>query len=351
MNELWKNTLIKDDQSILEALRILDQGSLRIALVVDADMTLLGVLTDGDIRRALLKNFQMDSPVRDVMTTTPITASHLSTRKKIVDLMEAKQLLVIPLMDGKTVVGLEQLQSARAARIYENPVFLMAGGFGTRLRPLTENCPKPMLKVGDKPILETTLLRFRAAGFYNFYMSLHYLPDMVRDYFGDGSKWDVNIAYVHEVSPLGTGGALGLLPDGLPDLPIIIMNGDLLTQVDFEMLLKFHMKNNSDATMCVREYTYQIPFGVVSGTGNHIVSMTEKPSYRHFVNAGIYIIGQDVLAMVKKNEYLDMPTLFETSIARDKETLMFPIHEYWLDIGRIDDFEKAQKDIVNLGIQ
>ena len=350
MKELWKTALLRPDQSIREGLEVLDAGSLRIALIVDEGMALLGVLTDGDVRRALLRDFKMDDPVRAVMTTSPTTADHQTTRKEIVELMERKQLLVVPLLDGATLVGLEVLQSSGASRVYDNPVFLMAGGFGTRLRPLTDNCPKPMLKVGDKPILETTLLGFRAAGFYNFYMSLHYLPDMVRDYFGDGSKWGVNIQYVYENEPLGTGGALGLLPDDLPDLPLIVMNGDLLTQVDFEMMMKFHAKDNADATMCVRDYTYQIPFGVVNGEGNHILGMTEKPSYRYFVNAGIYVINHDLLQMVDKNQKMNMPDLFDRCIAEQKNALMFPIHEYWLDIGRLDDFEKAQKDVVNLGL-
>ncbi|WP_339764469.1 nucleotidyltransferase family protein [uncultured Sulfitobacter sp.] len=350
MSDLWKSILLRPDQAIRECLEILDKGSLRIALVVDDAMTLLGVLTDGDVRRALLRNITMDSPVSDIMTTTPVTADQHNTRKEIVELMEQKQLLVVPLLDGKTLVGLETLLRSGSARTYDNPVFLMAGGFGTRLRPLTNDCPKPMLKVGDKPILETVLRGFKNAGFYNFYISLHYLPNVVRDYFGDGSKWDVNIQYVLETEPLGTGGALGLLPDDMPDLPLIVMNGDLLTQVDYEILMKFHTKNSSQATMCVREYTYQIPFGVVNGEGNQISGMIEKPSYRHFVNAGIYVIERALLNKVLKNQKMNMPDLFEQCIEDKKKVLMFPIHEYWLDIGRLDDFEKAQQDILNLDL-
>ena len=171
---------------------------------------------------------------------------------------------------------------------------------------------------------------------------------MVIDHFGDGSKWDVNIQYVHEATPLGTGGALGLLPDDIPDLPVVVSNGDLLTQVDFELLIKFHEKHRADATMCVREHSYQVPFGVVTGDGNRIAEVIEKPTYRHFVNAGIYVIGHDLLGQVTKNEKMDMPDLFEKYIALKKDVLMFPIHEYWLDIGRLDDFEKAQQDILKM---
>ena len=224
----------------------------------------------------------------------------------------------------------------------------MAGGFGTRLRPLTESCPKPMLKLGDKPILELIMLRFIHAGFHRFYISTHYLPEMIREYFGDGSKWNVNIRYVHEETPLGTGGALGLLPEDLPALPLILINGDVLTNVDFERVLEFHNKHNAAATMCVRDYEYQVPFGVINGEGNKIISMVEKPVQRFFVNAGIYVISPQIWRSVTQNNRIDMPTLLEQFISRQANVMMFPIHEYWLDIGRVEDYHRAQTDILSL---
>ncbi|WP_347361358.1 nucleotidyltransferase family protein, partial [Vibrio vulnificus] len=189
---------------------------------------------------------------------------------------------------------------------------LMAGGFGTRLRPLTDNCPKPMLKIGNKPILETVIRSFIKAGFVNFYISTHYMPELIHAHFGDGSEFGVNITYVHEESPLGTGGALGLLPNDLPkDLPLIMMNGDVLTKVDFQRLLDFHVSHDADATMCVREYDYQIPYGVINGEGNKITSMVEKPIQRFFVNAGIYVVSPRVIQSVPENHRIDMPTLLE----------------------------------------
>jgi NDP-sugar pyrophosphorylase family protein len=262
--------------------------------------------------------------------------------------MEDKQLLVVPLLDGNVVAGLETLQRAGKQTKYQNPIFLMAGGFGTRLRPLTDNCPKPLLKVGDKPILEILLNSFIKAGFENFYISTHYLPEMIRDYFGDGSKWNIKITYVHEETPLGTGGALGLLPDSAPKLPLILINGDVLTNVDFERVLEFHNKHNSAATMCVRDYEYQVPFGVINGDGNKIISMVEKPIQRFFVNAGIYVVSPEVWCSVEQNSRIDMPSLLEQFIAKESNVLMFPIHEYWLDIGRIEDYNRAQVDIRNL---
>jgi NDP-sugar pyrophosphorylase family protein len=208
-----------------------------------------------------------------------------------------------------------------------------------------------MLKVGGKPILETLIRNFIKAGFQNFYISTHYMPEQIENYFGDGTDLGVNITYVHEDEPLGTGGALGLLPDDLPKgLPLIMMNGDVLTKVDFQRLLDFHNENQADATMCVREYDYQIPYGVINGEGNKITSMVEKPIQRFFVNAGIYVVSPQVINSVPQNHKIDMPTLLEQHMEQRNNILMFPIHEYWLDIGRMDDFNRAQADIHSLGM-
>jgi len=225
----------------------------------------------------------------------------------------------------------------------------MAGGFGKRLRPLTENCPKPMLKLGGKPVLEILLTKFIASGFKNFYISTHYLPEVIQDYFGDGSAWNVKITYVHEMSPLGTGGALGLLPDNIPDLPLVLINGDVLTNLDFEKVLQFHNKNKAAATMCVKNHEYQVPFGVINIDDNKVVSMIEKPTHRFMINAGVYIVGQNIIRAVEKNIPIDMPALLERHIAIGEDVLTFPIHEYWLDIGRLDDYARAQSDILTIG--
>lgn len=344
----WKSILIKPEQSIRDALRLIDSSSLRIALVVDAELHLLGVVTDGDVRRGLLRNLSIDSPVNLVMSTKPLVASIGSSRRDLVKYMQREQLLAVPLIDGDKVAGLEILQRGGQYSKYQNPVFLMAGGFGTRLRPLTDSCPKPLLKVGDKPLLEIVLTSFINAGFVNFYISTHYLPEMIREYFGDGSKWNVKISYVHEDAPLGTGGALGLLPQDIPDLPIFVMNGDLLTNVDFEKVLEFHNSNNAVATMCVRDYEFQVPFGVINCEANRIISMVEKPVQRFFVNTGIYILNSSVRRFIGKNVHLDMPELLEKLIAQQYNILRFPIRDYWLDIGRIEDYQRAQIDIMNL---
>ncbi len=352
MSHRWQKTLIPKSSTIKQALQIINTEALRVAVVVDQDQRLLGMVTDGDIRRGLLNDLMLTDSVVKVMNSSPITAKQGTSKVKLVELMEQKQILSVPLLDQENkIVGLETLHSALSKDRYQNPVFIMAGGFGTRLRPLTDNCPKPMLKVGDKPILETVIKSFVKAGFSNFYISTHYMPEQIHQHFGDGSNLGISISYVHEDTPLGTGGALGLLPDDLPtELPLIMINGDVLTKVDFQRLLDFHVENDADATMCVREYDYQIPYGVVNGEGNRITSMVEKPVQRYFVNAGIYVVSSRVIQSVEKNQKIDMPTLLEQHMKERQKVLMFPIHEYWLDIGRMDDFNQAQIDIYTLGL-
>ncbi len=352
MSHCWQKTLISESSTIKQALEIINSEALRVAVVVDQKQKLLGMISDGDIRRGLLNDLILSDSVVKVMNSSPIVAKSGASKEALVELMEQKQILSVPLIDqdGK-IVGLETLHSALSKDRYQNPVFIMAGGFGTRLRPLTDNCPKPMLKVGNKPILETVIKSFIKSGFSNFYISTHYMPDQIQDHFGNGSDLGVNITYVHEETPLGTGGALGLLPnDMLGDLPLIMINGDVLTKVDFQRLLAFHIENKADATMCVREYDYQIPYGVINGEGNKITSMVEKPVQRFFVNAGIYVVSPQVIKSVPKNHHIDMPTLLEEHMNERENVLMFPMHEYWLDIGQIDDFNRAQSDIYTLGM-
>jgi dTDP-glucose pyrophosphorylase len=342
----WQSILIQPELPLEDAISVLDKGGLRIALVVSDNQQLMGTLTDGDIRRALLKHVRLDAPVKDVMCATPYVADVDWSKEKILSVMEDLELLQIPLLDANSrVVGLETIHGLMERRTVENPVFLMAGGFGTRLRPLTNECPKPLLKIGDKPILELILESLVKAGFYRFFISTHYLPEMIRDYFGDGSHWGVNIEYVHEEEPLGTGGALGLLPKDQIDRPLIMMNGDLLTTLNYRGLLDFHLEHNSVATMCVREYEHKVPYGVVQTDGRYIQSMEEKPVQKCFINAGIYVISPELVSAVSAGERIDMPSLLEKQIDQDKKVTMFPVHEYWLDIGKMDDFKKAQEEV------
>jgi len=342
----WKKILLDSTESLENSIKVLHEGGYRIALVVDDCKRLLGTVTDGDIRRALIKNYSMKDPIDKVMNIEPVTAKKTDTSKYVLETMRNKSLLHMPILDDDDVlVGLETLENLTGKTVQDNPVFIMAGGFGTRLQPLTEEKPKPLLIVGGKPILETILLQFIDSGFHNFFISTHYKAEMIRDYFGDGSNWGVSINYVHEDNPLGTAGSLGLLPKNLPNLPIILMNGDLLTRVDLEALLDYHNHNQGIATMCVRKYDFQVPYGVIKSHDYRITSIEEKPVHSFFVNAGIYILDSKLIQSISGNDYLDMPTLLNNNVKNGEVVNMFPIHEYWLDIGRKDHYNQAKKEI------
>jgi Nucleoside-diphosphate-sugar pyrophosphorylase involved in lipopolysaccharide biosynthesis/translation initiation factor 2B, gamma/epsilon subunits (eIF-2Bgamma/eIF-2Bepsilon) len=349
MSKDWKQVLLAPEQSLREALNIINNEALRVALVVDKQHRLLGVLTDGDVRRAILSDISLDMQVAQVMNQNPISVSPRTSRNEALALMQRRSILSLPVVDEQGyLLGLDTWETASEHRCYDNPVFIMAGGFGSRLKPLTDHCPKPMLKIGDKPMLEILLSGFIKAGFHHFYISTHYMPECIKDYFGDGSAWGVSIQYVYEHDPLGTGGALGLLPKDIPELPLIMINGDILTSLDFERLMTFHLKHKPAATMCVRQYEYQIPYGVINGDGHRVIDIQEKPIERYFVNAGIYMLSPELFKSVPNGMRIDMPTLLEQKIASNQDVLMFPFHEYWLDIGRMDDFNRAQIDIREL---
>lgn len=347
----WQKVIVSPNTTIREVLEIIDKEALRVAIVVLGCDTLVGIVTDGDIRRGILQGIELSAPVSTIMNNNPTSANVSLSSVELKTLMQERKILSLPIVDdsGK-LVGLKTLYDTLVVDKRENPVFIMAGGFGTRLRPLTDHCPKPMLKVGGKPMLETLINNFKNYGFYKFFISTHYLPEVIMNHFGDGSNFGIEITYIHETTPLGTGGALSLLPKSLPKEPLIMINGDILTNVDFAKVLDFHVKQHSDATMCVRDYEIKVPFGVIEGTGHEITNIVEKPTYRYFVNAGIYVISNHIIESLPNNEHLDMPTLFEQKQKVGCKTLKFPIHEYWLDVGRHDDFNKAQSDIYELGI-
>jgi len=337
----WKRIIVDPSTTIEEALRVIEAGALRIALVVNGDGRLVGTLSDGDVRRALLGRTPLSEPVSKAMNSNPRAASISASVESVLALMDKNDVLVVPLVDDEhRLVGVHNLKDILEPRSRDNLVFLMAGGLGTRLRPLTADTPKPMLKLNDKPILEQTVENFAAAGFRRFYISVHYLAETIKDHFGDGARWGVEIRYIEETEPLGTAGALGLLPSA-GDLPIVMMNGDVVTRVDFRALLMFHASTNSALTMCVREYDLQVPYGVVQADGNRVRSIAEKPVHKFFVNAGVYVLSPQVISRVPKNARFDMPDLVSSVIAADGTVTMFPIHEYWLDIGRFDDFDRA----------
>jgi len=344
----WSEILLKTSDSLETVIKVLHAGGLQIALVVDKNGGLLGTVTDSDIRRALLKHLGMDCLVEEVMNKSPTTALSSDSSDSIMSKMKSRNLLHMPIIDENGIlVGLETFIHLTYDNKYDNPVFLMAGGFGTRLHPLTENIPKPLLNVGNRPILETILVRFIKAGFHNFFISTHYKAEKIKEHFEDGSAWGVKIEYVNEEKPLGTAGSIGLLPKNLPKLPILMMNGDVLTKVNFRHLMSFHAEHKGIATMCIREYDVQIPFGVVNIQKQLATSIVEKPMKKFFVNAGIYVLEPELVNKVNPNTPIDMPNLLEKQIKEGESVSTFPIHEYWLDIGHMEEYEIAHDLFTN----
>jgi len=334
--------------TIREALSIIDKGAMRIALVVDAAGRLIGTLTDGDIRRGLLKGMELESPIADIYNNQPVVVRLSDSKEKILALAVDRRVYQIPVLDEEgRVIRLAEIDQLVKQEKHPNTVVLMAGGLGLRLRPLTEHTPKPMLPIGGKPILETVIRQFKKQGFSKFIIALNYKGDMIRNYFGNGLTMGVDIRYLDENKRMGTAGALGLL-EKTPDESFFVMNADILTLVDFESLMEFHCRNGSDATMCIREYGMEVPYGVVRLNKDTIVSIEEKPIQQFYVNAGIYVLTPEILQLIPRGEPMDMTGLFEMAVEKGRTTLSFPIREFWMDIGKPEDYDRANHDFNNL---
>lgn len=333
--------LLRPAASVSEAVAAVDRGHAQIALVVNENGRLLGTVTDGDIRRSLLRGQSLDSPVKDVMNRSFRSLPPSASEDAAMTLMRRELLNQIPVVDDQgRIVRLFLLKDLLHSMKLTNSVVIMAGGEGKRLRPLTEDCPKPMLRVGDKPLLEIILQHCIDSGFSEFYLSVNYLKSQIKDYFGDGARWGVNIRVLEESEPLGTAGALGLLPQR-PSEPLLVMNGDVLTRVDFSRLLRFHAEHQSAATLCVRDHTTEIPYGVVRTDDVRVLELKEKPVLSHYVNAGIYLLNPEVIDLLPKGRFYDMPELLGQAIQQQHLVTAFPIHEYWLDVGHPETLERA----------
>ena len=331
-------------ESLLNALKNLERYNTQIVLVIDNKGKLLGTISDGDIRRNLIIGNSLETKVTEIMNKNFVSVNKNFSKQKILEIMRAKDINQIPIIDkdGKVVDIILLRELINITKNHENPVLIMAGGIGSRLMPFTENCPKPMLRVGEKPILEIVLEQLIENGFKNFYISVNYLKEQIIDHFKDGKEWNVNIKYLKEKKRLGTAGSLSLLPKHLKE-PLIVMNGDILTKFNINQLLNFHKKNHSFATICAREYEFKIPFGVIHSNGIELNEIIEKPTYKSYVNAGVYMFEPDVLKIIKSNESLDMPELIERIRNSNKKINVCPIHEYWIDIGRHETLDKAHQ--------
>jgi len=341
----YKNLLLSENSTIKEALKIIDSGAMKIGIVVDENEKLVGIVTDGDIRRGILNNLSLDDAIDSVVCKTPVVCKIDDSKEKILEMVVGKKLYQIPVIDSKgKLVGIEEVDELLKPKYKRSKVVLMTGGLGTRLRPLTNKTPKPMLKVGDKPLLESIILGFKKYGFTEIVLSVNYKSEIIKNYFGDGSNFGVNIKYIYENKRMGTAGALNFMRELLSE-PFFVMNGDLLTNINFEHMMDYHVENSSIATMGVREYDFQVPYGVVKSKGVDIKSITEKPVHSFYVSGGVYVLDAKVLDFVPENEFFDMPTLFEKVIDKNLKCISFPIREYWLDIGNHLDFSQAQIDV------
>jgi len=340
--KLWSDAILSGDSNIEQVIHILNEVRLKIVLVTDANGVLVGTISDGDIRRGLLKGLNLSSPITSIIHHGAIVASPELSRELVSQMMVANKIQQIPIVDEKMrVIGLHLWDEINGASERSNAIVIMAGGKGSRLHPETENCPKPLLPIAGKPILEHIINRAKAEGFSYFILAIYHLGHMIEEYFGNGEKFGVKIDYLRETSPLGTAGALSLL-NPLPSSAIIVTNGDVITDIRYGELLDFHEQNGASATMAVRMHEWQNPFGVVQTQGIEITSYEEKPISRSNINAGVYVIDPSFLKLLKKAERYEMPTLFELIQDKGERVVAFPIHESWLDVGSPEDLKSAR---------
>jgi dTDP-glucose pyrophosphorylase len=341
----WRKLTVDADAPLLHALEIIDRGALQFALVLQDDR-LAGLITDGDVRRALVKGIGVGSPTRLAMNATPIIGLTSESPAQWRQKLREHQIRHLPVVDAAgrlTRVVTEQTCAAERT----NWAVVMAGGLGTRLRPLTEQIPKPMIEIGGTPILETILRGLTGAGITRVFFAVNYRANVIHEYFGDGHRWGVQIEYLHEPRRLGTAGALSLLPE-VPAEPLLVMNGDILTGLNFGEMLDLHSRAAAAATMCVREYATQIPYGVVEANGDWLRGITEKPMVTHLASAGIYALSPEVARAVPRSEPLDMPTLFQNLLREGRPVRIHRIESHWIDIGRLDDLERAQLEFAKV---
>jgi dTDP-glucose pyrophosphorylase/CBS domain-containing protein len=342
---------VKLNTPIRTALLQIDKGGVGIVLVVDEERHLLGTVTDGDVRRAILSSTDLDTPVSILLERKktgqypkPVTAIKGTSRDELLLLMQKFALREIPLLDDdERVVDLIGMDDLVPVELLSLQAVIMAGGFGSRLRPLTEDMPKPMLPVGGRPLMEVLLEQLRDSGIRNVSVTTHFKPEKISDYFGDGKKFGVNLNYINEEHPLGTGGALGLLQR--PSEPLLVINGDVLTQVDFRAMYAFHQEYKADLTLAVRQYDFEVPYGVIESNGVFVKGIQEKPRFNFFVNAGIYLLQPDVYEYIPAGKRFNMTDLIQWLMDAGHVVVNFPVREYWLDIGQHADYAKAQKDV------
>lgn len=338
----WQRAALTEKASIKDAIENLVASSLQIILIIDSNNVLLGVVNDGDIRRGVLRGLSLEDSIKDVINRDPLVVDKDASTESVLHLMNVNVFHAIPIVDkNRHVLGLHLLNEMIMPKKHNNQMIIMAGGKGTRLLPKTKDCPKPLLPVNGKPMLEHIILGAKEEGFHSFVLAVYYLGDMIKDYFGNGDLWGIKIEYLDEEMPLGTAGAISLLEER-PKLPVIVTNADIISDISYSGLLEYHNNHkDSCATMGIRLYETQHPFGVVKTEGAEIIGFEEKPIMRTYVNAGVYVLEPKALDFLEKNQYCDMPSLFNRLQEEKLRTIVYPIHESWNDIGRIEEYTNA----------
>lgn len=345
--DIWRQATLLPDSSIQQAIQNLDEIAIKIVLVVSESGRLEGTISDGDIRRGLLRGLNLSSPISEIVHRNALVVPPGLGRDTVMQLMTANKIQQIPIVDERQhVVGLHLWDEVTTPVARSNTMVIMAGGKGTRLMPHTENCPKPLVPLAGKPMLEHIIDRAKAEGFHHFVLAIYYLGHMIEDYFGNGEKFNVRIEYLREPVPLGTAGAMGLL-DPRPEESFVVTNGDVITDIRYGELLDFHHRYAATATMAVRLHEWQHPFGVVQTDGIDIVGFEEKPVARTHINAGVYALAPGALHSLVPGASCDMPALFERLHGKAMRTVAYPMHEPWLDVGRPDDLKFAADSISN----
>ena len=341
--------LVPPETTISEALTRLDKTGIGFVLVVDENRHLLGTLVDGDIRRGLLRNIGLEESVSKIMNKNPIVSNVQTSKQEVMTLMKKRQLRHIPLLNDKgEVVQVHWMEDLFWDAVHdETSVVIMSGGLGMRLRPMTKTRPKGLLPLGETPLLESIIKDLAHHGLKKIILTLNYKAQAIKGHFKDGKKWGVSIDYVQEDKRLGTAGSLRLL-ENPGDTPLLVMNGDLLTKIDYRKLLYFHRKEEFEFTVGIKSADFQVPYGIVRLHGKEILSIEEKPLQRFFVNAGIYVVNPELIDLIPRDEYFDMTQLIQKAIDHNVKVGGFPLHEYWLDIGSKEDYEKARAETVKI---
>ena len=339
----WNRVVLNEEASLKSAIELMGSVSYKLCLVCSKDNILLGMVTDSDVRRSLLRGVSLSDPVELVMNSSPLVVSDDLGEAEVSQLMLLNGYLHMPTVDKSGLLtGLHVAKQLLSTEIRDEPFVIMAGGRGRRLMPLTENVPKPMLPIHGKPILEKIIDKAKIDGFRSFYISVNYLSHLITDYFGDGSDFGVSINYLKEDTPLGTAGALKLLPNDIISNGIVVTNSDIVTDVSYSELLDTAKLRQVDGLMTVRLQEWQNPFGVVKTDENKLVELEEKPTYRHQVNAGVYVLGKRLLELLREDTYCDMTDLFRTGLQTKLSLEVFPLHEACVDIGSAEDYKFAK---------